>query len=135
MRLNTCGGPCRRQTGEKIQPRVFEQQLRMRWLPVNMLALVALLASVYAQTTPPGTVDYSCLHSASQQINCDANLNPYYNSMTDVYNAQYSSLNPNYFNGNAYIYNAYDIPYYSHTVTSCDIDSLVSRPYRVFEEV
>ena len=106
----------------------------MRWLPVTMLALAALLASAYAQTTPPGTVDYSCLHSASQRVNCDANLNPYYNSETDVYNAQYSPSNQNYF-GNAYIYNAYDIPYYSHTVTSCDIDSLVSRPYRQYEEV
>ena len=96
---------------------------------------LALLMSVYSQSTPPGSIDYSCLHAMTQQVNCDANKNPYYMVKTDVYTGQFTSQNPSYFTENAYLYSAYDVPYYNHTVTKCDIDSLESRPYRMFEEV
>ncbi len=99
------------------------------------LMFLTLLVSARAQPTPPGSIDYSCLHATTQQVNCDANQNPYYSVMTDVYDGQLTTQNPNYFTGNAYLYNAYDVPYYNHTVTKCDIDSLVSRPYRIYEEV
>ena len=99
------------------------------------LVLLALLVRTQAQATPPGSVDYSCLHAVSQRVNCDANLNSYYGTKTDVYDGQYSAMNSMFFAANVYLYNAYDIPYYDHTATKCDIDSLVSRPYRMFEEV
>ncbi len=103
---------------------------------VNLGVLAALLHQAEA------SVDYRALHTSSMRKSSMSTSEGNEHWGTSLYpdiintGSAYSSSGTNdYFNDEYMTYSSYDIPYYKHTVTSCDMSYLENRPHKSSELV
>ena len=101
-------------------------------LQLVLLSLFGLLKGVCGATTSSNSVDYSCLHASSWQMNTNNYTNALFKTKPDILTSKYTTSSSYTIQSMASTSNAWQIGYnripnYDHTFTTSEITTLNSR--------